>query len=114
MQPTRAAPLRVLIVDDNETCLIALSRLLRLQGYDVRCARTVEDAYRQAVAEPPDVLVSDLDLTDGDGCELLRRLRALRPQVQGVAVCGFAGGEHERQCREAGYAAFLSKPLVFE
>lgn len=106
-------PLHVLVVDDHGDSAVALSRLLRHAGYDVSEARTVGEAFRLGLAKRVDVLVSDLDLTDGDGCELLRRLRAAYP-LRGIAVSGYQGAPHEEQCREAGYERLLAKPLVFD
>ena len=110
---SKFGPLSILVVDDHVESLSALCRLLRVVGHDAREARSMTDAFRSALNAPPDVLVSDLDLTDGDGCELLRRVRALCPSVRGIAVSGYAGRPYEQQCREAGYEVLLAKPLVF-
>ena len=106
--------LRILVVDDHADSLRALAELLRRSGHDVVAAATVEEALRLALRQPPDLLVSDIQLTDGDGCELLRRIRAVHPTVRGIAVSGYAGNPLEVQCREAGYETMLVKPLVFE
>jgi DNA-binding response OmpR family regulator len=84
-------PARVLIVDDDEACLGPPARLLRLDGFDVRCAPTAARAFWMARAEPPDLLVTNLDFADGDGCKLLRRVRSLHPHVRGVAVSNGSG-----------------------
>jgi CheY-like chemotaxis protein len=109
-----AKSLRILVADDHEDSVSPLARLLRQEGHDVHEARSVADAFRFAVSAPVDLLISDLDLTDGDGCELLRRIRQLHPTVRGIAVSGFDGEAYERQCREAGYERLLSKPLIFQ
>ena len=106
--------LRILVVDDHGHSASALARLLRHDGHEVRTAESAADAYRQAEADPPDLIVSDLDLTDGDGCALLRHVRLLHPRVRGIAVSGFVGDKYERECREAGYEVLLAKPLAFE
>src|SRR5215218_7605413 len=106
--------LRILVVDDDAQSLSALGRLLRGTGHEVREAPSVAEAFRLALADPPELLLSDLELSDGDGCELLRRLRALHPHVRGVAVSGFAGAPHEQRCRDAGYERLLVKPVLFE
>ena len=106
--------LSILLVDDRRDSLNPLARLLRLDGRTVREAGTVTEAFRLAVMDPPDVLVTDLDLTDGDGCELLRRIRALHPAVRGIAVTGHTGEPHAAQCRAAGFESVLTKPVGFE
>jgi len=106
--------LRILIVDDDAVSLSALSRLLRYEGHHAIVARSVAEAFRLAIADPPDLLIGDLDLPDGDGCELLRRIRLLHPSVRGIAISGFIGEEYERRCREAGYTQLLGKPFVLQ
>lgn len=101
-------------MDDDAISLSALSRLLRHEGHDVLGARSVAEAFRLAINEPPDLLIGDLDLPDGDGCELLRRIRLQHPAVRGIAISGFIGEEYEQRCREAGYSQLLGKPFVLQ
>jgi CheY-like chemotaxis protein len=104
----------MLIVDDDAVSLSALSRLLRHEGHDVLGATSVGEAFRLAIADPPDLLIGDLDLPDGDGCDLLRRIRLQHPSVRGIAISGFIGEEYERRCREAGYGLLLRKPVLLQ
>jgi len=112
--PMVAAALRILVVDDHEPSLGPLRRLLEADGHEVLGATSVAEAFGLAVSDPPDLLLSDLDLADGNGCELLRRIRATHPHVRGVAVSGLSGDEYEASCREAGYERLLAKPVMFE
>lgn len=74
--PLPATPLRVLIVEDDDVTIDHFARLLRLEGYEVRTALTVEGALRDVEQHPPDALILDLHLPLGDGLGLLRQLRA--------------------------------------
>ncbi|MGO3314714.1 MAG: response regulator transcription factor, partial [Brachybacterium tyrofermentans] len=67
-----AAPLRVILVDDENLIRSALATMLSLEeDLDVRGeAATVADGVRLAQAEQPDVAVLDLQLPDGDGLAL--------------------------------------------
>ena len=58
-----------------------------------------------------DLLICDIDLPDGNGCDLLRRLRDFFSgrAIPAIAVTGHDGWIEE--CRCAGYASYLSKPL---
>ncbi len=66
--PTQSSH-RVLFVEDHEPTRETLTRLLQRRGYDVRAAPTIRDALRYADEADFDVLISDLGLPDGDGCE---------------------------------------------
>ena len=59
---------------------------------------------------PFDLLLSDLDLPDGDGMNLMRELSARGP-IPGIAVSGFGAEEDRRQSREAGFVEHLTKPV---
>ena len=112
-QPT----LRLMIVDDHEDSARALSRLLRHEGHFVVTAHTVTGALSLLVGQRPiDVLVSDIGLPDGDGCELLTRIRSFYGgrDVPAVALSGIGDDAILQRCRAAGYRQFLSKPVAFE
>jgi DNA-binding NtrC family response regulator len=116
---TPAPALRnVLIVDDHEGSRSALGRLLRLSGYHVCQATTVQEALASAAREPCDLLISDIGLPDGSGVELMRELsdRARRDgrALCGIAVSGFTDGDNIHACAQAGFREFLPKPVSYE
>jgi CheY-like chemotaxis protein len=106
--------LHILVVDDHADSAQALANLLRHEGHSVATADTFAGALAQGTTAPLDVLVCDVDLPDGDGCELLRRLQSFRGgrELAAVAVAGF-GNEWLEVCRMAGYRKFLTKPVEF-
>ena len=106
--------LRILVVDDHADSLRVLALLLRRCGHVVWEAGTVDGALRLARDDAPDVLLSDLELPDGDGCELLRRLRAADSSVRGVALSGHTGEPYDGRCRDAGFEVLLVKGTGFE
>ena len=101
---------RLLIVEDHADTARTLSRLLRAAGFAVITASSIASAVALAEHEPFDLLVSDLGLPDGNGCELIRRLRTMRP-VRGIAMSGYGMDEDMRLSREAGFAEHLVKPI---
>jgi PAS domain S-box-containing protein len=70
--------MRLLLVEDHHDTARTISRLLRSAGFAVTTATDVATASAAADREPFDVLVSDLGLPDGDGYEIMRRVRAIR------------------------------------
>lgn len=112
-----APPLSILLVDDHADSLFPLARLLRHCGHEVRTAASVAEGVAAAADRRPDLLVSDIVLPDGDGCDLLRRVRETMPGVKGVAVTGLTGLSLEQfldRCRLAGFEKFLAKPVLFQ
>jgi CheY-like chemotaxis protein len=111
-EATRRSDLRILVVEDNTDTLRYLATVLRQRGHHVVTADRVATA-RAAFDEakvPFDLLLSDIELPDGDGHYLMRELGARGP-MPGIAVSGFGGEEDRRQSREAGFVDHLIKPV---
>jgi PAS domain S-box-containing protein len=107
-QSTR--PLRLLLVEDHADTARALSLLLSRAGYAVITASDVEGAAAAAEREPFDLLISDLGLPDGNGHDVIRRVRAHRI-VPAIAMSGYGMDEDVRRSREAGFTEHLVKPI---
>ncbi len=104
--------LRVLLVDDDPMTVKILARLLRQVGHDVITAGSLDEALATPF-EDLDLIVSDLGLPDGNGLDLMRRVKARR-EIPGIALTGFGTEEDIRGSRGAGFAAHLTKPIDFE
>ena len=74
MNAVTPAP-RLLVVDDEPTILELLSGSLRLAGFEVMTAASGGEAARAVAAGRPDLVLLDVMLPDGDGFEVLRRIR---------------------------------------
>src|SRR5207248_10540852 len=85
--------------------------VLRRKGYAVTTATCLSRALEAAIAEF-DVVVSDLDLGDGSGLDLMRHVRSLG-DTPGIALSGYAAEEDVRQSLEAGFSVHLAKPITF-
>jgi two-component system KDP operon response regulator KdpE len=66
---------RVLVVDDEAAILRFLKPALEANSYDMTSAGTVADAVKRIAAETPDIVLLDLGLADGDGKDVIRRVR---------------------------------------
>lgn len=103
---------RLLLVEDDEASRNVLARLLRLGGWEVVTAARLDAALEAAGAGPFDLLVSDLDLPDGSGLELARRI-AGPGRVPAIALSGHGTERDAMACREAGFSDHLTKPVSF-
>jgi two-component system KDP operon response regulator KdpE len=66
---------RILVIDDEPAILRFLRPALEANDYEVSTAGTVAEATKRIAAEVPDIVVLDLGLPDGDGKEVIRRVR---------------------------------------
>jgi PAS domain S-box-containing protein len=105
-------PITILLVDDNEDTLNYLSRLLSLRGFRVLPAASRASAMQIASEISFDLLISDIDLADGSGIELIWSLRSQR-EVPAIAVSGFGSSDDIELSRSAGFALHLTKPVDF-
>jgi CheY-like chemotaxis protein len=103
-------PLRLLVVDDHEATSSVMARLLSARGYTVSVASSVKTALAVLDETPVDVLISDLGLPDGTGCELLEKVRE-RQHIPGIALSGYGTSADIQLSRKAGFRAHLTKPI---
>ena len=106
-------PLRILIVDDEAINLKLVSRLLEIEGYEVRSARSGEVALRLIEQTPPDLALLDVMMPDMEGYELCRRLRQ-NPLTAGIPIVMLTAlvDENDRlKGIEAGADDCLPKPF---
>lgn len=109
--PVTPRVLRILVVEDHEDTARILARLLRSQGHEVRTARNMNKALELSRQWEFDLLISDLGLPDGNGRDLMRQLRSIRPKALGIAISGFGTDEDIHQSLVAGFEEHLVKPL---
>ena len=104
---------RVLVVEDNPVNLELVAALLESEGCGVILAETADVSLRLAATERPDLIVMDIQLPGISGYEATRRLKA-DPATAGISVVALTAhamrGE-EARAREAGFDAFLTKPI---
>jgi DNA-binding response OmpR family regulator len=105
---------KILIVDDDQTTVLALSAVLRKHGYETVAAADASMATTVARKEMPDLIILDMGLPGGNGLQLLRNLKTLLP-LACTPVMMLTGSESlslEREVLAAGAEAFFQKPVV--
>jgi len=110
--PVRA--LRILLVEDHGDTARIMKRLLNAQGHQVQTAGDVATALVMAQQGGFDLLLSDLGLPDGSGMDLMRQLVAQGKAIRAIALSGYGQDQDIIQCRQAGFAAHLTKPINME
>ncbi|HEX7739796.1 MAG TPA: response regulator transcription factor [Marmoricola sp.] len=108
---TTAEKLTVMLVDDHELIRQGLAgAFARAGGFEVvGQAGSVKDAIEQARACGPDVVITDVRLPDGSGLDIVRTLRAERPEVGIVVLTMHAGDDQIFAAMDAGASAFVGK-----
>jgi two-component system KDP operon response regulator KdpE len=103
-------PPSVLVVEDERHIVRALEIVLRRAGYSVEAAGTKADALAALGAHPPDALVLDLVLPDGQGLEICKDVR--RWSRLPIIVLSAVGDEREKvRALDAGADDYVTKPF---
>jgi DNA-binding response OmpR family regulator len=114
MQPSpQSDPVRVLLIEDDDDSAEVTRRLLVRFGADVLVAASFADALSAADKIRPELVLSDIYLPDGNGFELIPRLR---DQLAGVApfcvaTSGVVGAMNDARSGTARFDRFLQKPV---
>jgi two-component system, chemotaxis family, CheB/CheR fusion protein len=107
--------LSVLVVEDDVDTGRMLAQVLGERGARIAHAGTSAEALAAIERAIPDVLISDIGMPVEDGYELLRRVRALAPEVGGrvpaIALTAFAREEDVHRALEAGFDLHVAKPI---
>lgn len=105
----------MLVVENHLETRQSVALLLRVFGYRPSGVANVAAALALIEGTHFDVLLSDLRLPDGDGCDLLRQLEARRRRpAHAIAMSGLGGPVDHRRSQEAGFATLLVKPFTPE
>jgi two-component system, OmpR family, KDP operon response regulator KdpE len=101
---------RVLVVDDEPQILRALQLKLRTAGYKVETATTAGEALMKTAMRPPEAIILDLLLPDGNGTEVCRELRTW--STVPIVVLSAVGEEREKiAALDAGADDYVTKPF---
>ena len=106
---------RILIVDDEASLRTSMFRALDRKGYQVITAANGREAETIGSSDKPlDLALVDLRLPDGDGIELMGRLRQMHPNIQVVILTGFASIETAVEATRKGAFHFVTKPCCLD
>ncbi len=103
----------ILLVDDEQDILDALSGLISLQGYTVTSFSDSCDAL-EAFRDTPlsfDIVVTDMTMPHLSGESLGKEIMSIRPDIPVILCTGYSKTMGRKKCLEEGFAAFLNKPL---
>lgn len=102
---------RVLIVDDEINARVALTELLRDEGYVVEAVADGEAALALISQFQPQVVLTDINMPGLDGFQLLRGVRERDPRIAVIVMTAVDGAEALHFAGRKGADYFLTKPI---
>jgi len=110
----RMEKIKILLVDDEEKFVKALSERIQLRDQKSDIAFNGEQALKRVDKDLPDVMVLDLKMPGMDGLEVLRRVKQAYPDVQVIILTGKGSEKDEEEARRLGAFEYLQKPVEIE
>jgi DNA-binding NtrC family response regulator len=104
----------VLVIDDEENLCWLLKETFALKGYEASYCHTVEDGVRKIRKEHPDVVILDMNLPDGNGKDLLQKIKNEASETIVIMLTAQNSVKLAVDCLQLGAAHFLTKPFVNE
>ena len=106
---------KILVVDDSDDTRRMMTRLLELESFDVVTAEDGRLGFDTAKAERPDIILTDINMPNLNGIDLIRLLRG-EPDLRGVPIMAITayGQSVAREAIDAGANDAATKPIHFD
>ncbi len=102
---------KVLVIDDNKSLVKLITRDLTRLTHEVEGARTMTEGLQKASAQTFDLVFLDLHLPDGNGLEILPKIKALPQSPEVIIFTGYPSEQSAETAIQSGAWDYLSKPL---
>ena len=105
---------RILVVDDEPSVVLILTKYFSDAGYTVDAASHGGDALIAVSHYQPDVVVLDVLMEGLNGVQVLERIRALDPKIRVIMITGSGDASLKPTAMSMGAFAYVSKPVSLE
>jgi len=102
----------ILVIDDDRIILDSLCEFLSLEGFQTSGAETLKSAVAELQKQSYSLVITDINLPDGDGFELLDIVRKEHPQTVVIVITGYGTIESAVKAIKRGAYDYLTKPII--
>jgi CheY-like chemotaxis protein len=103
---------KVLVVDDEAVVVNSIRKILSRKGFAVEEAFSCKEALNRIFAQNYDLVLLDLKMSDGNGMDVLQRIKAKRPGLRVVIVTGYGSIETAAEAIQKGASDYMPKPFT--
>ena len=104
----------ILIVEDEQVLRESLAELFTDEGFEVRQAANGREGYESVVADPVDLVITDVRMPEVDGMTLLGRLAQAAPQTPVIVMTAYGTVESAVAAMRGGAFDYILKPVEFD
>ena len=105
---------RILVVDDEESIREFLDIMLRKEGYEVTCVEDGAKAQEMLKKKSVDMIISDLQMPNVTGIELLKHVRESYPEMLFMLITAFGTTESAVEAMKMGAYDYITKPFKID
>jgi DNA-binding NtrC family response regulator len=103
---------RVLVADDETIVVNSIRKILSRKGFAVEEAFSCKDALAQVFSHDYDLVLLDMRMSDGNGMDVLQKIKAKRPEMRVVIVTGYASIDTAVEAIQKGASDYMAKPFT--
>jgi len=101
----------ILVIDDDRIILDSLCEFLSLEGFKTNGAESIKAALVELERQSYSLVITDVNLPDGDGLELLETIKQEHPQTVAIVITGYGTIESAVRAIKQGAYDYLTKPI---
>jgi len=105
---------KALVIDDDVSTLELMKFQLEAEGFEVTTSERGETGIQLVEEGAFDIILTDLNLPDFDGIEMVRRCKEVSPETEIIMVTGFGSTEKAIEATKAGAFYYVEKPIEFD
>ena len=104
---------RILIIDDNQYLRFTLTAVIEDYGYSTITAESCKEGLEKIESANPSLIILDKKLPDGDGIELLKRIKELEghKDIPVIILTAYTNESHAQEAIDLGAVAVFTKPF---
>jgi DNA-binding NtrC family response regulator len=103
---------KVLVVDDEAVVVNSIRKILARKGIAVEEAFSCKDALAKVFSQDYDLVLLDMKMSDGNGMDVLQKIKAKRPDLRVVIVTGYASIDTAVEAIQKGASDYMPKPFT--
>lgn len=105
---------RLLIVDDEASIRDMLAFFFHKRGFEVQTASNFTEGQASILRSTPDLVLSDIKMPDGNGLDLLRKVKAESPKTPVIMITAHTSTADAIEAMKAGAVDYIAKPFNIE